>query len=137
MRHLRIVARRSKCDQLAVDGAKLGFSTSYDDSVRENVDDGSDASTKEHSAIQNSFNLLFCRAEKRELLCRLYTKHLTVRTHTRFFLVRTKHVMTARVAPNCQVLRVSQNHFISDHVSLECSVLSFSSDSVSLQQPVL
>ena len=66
--------------------------------------------------------------------CTQNTSLYAVRTHTRFFLVRTKHVMTARVAPDCQVLRVSQNHFISDHVSLECSALSFSSDSLSLHQ---
>ena len=55
----------------------------------------------------------------------MYRDHLTTRTHTRIFLVRTSHVMTARVA---QVLRVSQNHSISDHVSLGCPMSSFPSD---------
>ena len=32
----------------------------------------------------------------------LYRKHFTVHTHTRIFLVRTSHVMTARVAQDCQ-----------------------------------
>ena len=30
--------------------------------------------------------------------------------------------MTARLAQDCQVLRVSQNHSISDHVSLGCPI---------------
>ena len=84
---------------------------------------------RRNTAHYKTRSISFSAGLKTRTPSRLYTEHLTVRTHTRFFLVRTKHVMTALVAPDCQVLRVSQNHFISDHVSLECSLLSFSSDS--------
>ena len=48
--------------------------------------------------------------------------------YAHFFLLRTSHVMTARVAQDCHVLRVSQNHSIFSHVSLACSLLFASSD---------